>query len=119
VGIICIGSYRIVNRTYIRQRRLKTRKNIAVKLKEDLKKNSKAIVVHWDGKLLPTSKFIQHNRLPVIVTFQEQLIGVPKLDSGTGQNMANAVYELLNDWDLSTRVNVLTAVTLRLLIQEE
>ena len=62
---------------------------------------------------MPTSKFIQHDRLPVIVTLQdsEQLIGVPKLDSGTGQNMANAVYELLNDWDLSKRVNALCCDT--------
>jgi len=81
----------IINRTSIRQRRLQTRKNIAVKLKEDFQTNSRAIVVHWDDKLLPTSKFIQRDRLPVIVTLpdSEQLIGVPKLDSGTGENMAN------------------------------
>lgn len=81
----------IINRTSFRKRQ-QTRTNIAVKLKEDFKTNSKAIVVHLDGKRLPTSKYIQHDRFPVLVSFQgtEQLIGFPKLDSGTGQYMANA-----------------------------
>jgi hypothetical protein len=41
--------------------------NNAVKLKENFKVNSKVIVLHRDGKLLPTSKFIQHDRLPIII----------------------------------------------------
>ena len=61
------------------------------------------LTVHWDEKLLPdlTGKDLV-NCSPVLVsglnTFQ--ILGVPKLVSGTGEAQAAAVHQLLEDWGL-------------------
>jgi len=59
------------------------------------------LTVHWDGKLLKdlTGKELV-DRLHVIVSGLEtnQLLGVPKLISGTGEAQVTAVNQLLEDW---------------------
>jgi hypothetical protein len=65
------------------------------------------LTVHWDGKLLPESLGGKKvDRLPVIVTGQqvEQLLGVPKIEHGTGEAMAEATYRLLLSWGFVDRV---------------
>jgi len=55
-----------------------------------------------------TSK--QHvDRLPVIITGQgiSQLLGVPKIASGTGEAQASAIKDMLEEWDLCERVGAL------------
>lgn len=57
------------------------------------------LVVHWDGKILPEiTGRDKVDRLPIVVKQEdtEQLIGVPKLTSGTGNAIASSVFELLN-----------------------
>lgn len=60
-------------------------------------------MIHWDGKILPeiigTGKV---ERLPVLIAQNgvEQLLGVPKLEDGTGSNIATAVYNLLSEWNV-------------------
>ena len=48
------------------------------------------------------------DRLPVLITAvstgETQLLGVPKLTSGTGENQASAVYELLQEWRMDEKV---------------
>lgn len=46
------------------------------------------------------------DRLPIIVSHLNgsQLLGVPELSSGTGKNTANAVYDILRDWDIVNKV---------------
>lgn len=46
------------------------------------------------------------DRLPVIVsgTDKQQLLGVPKLSTGTGASQAEAVYKCLIDWGLQDNV---------------
>jgi hypothetical protein len=68
-------------------------------------------VVHWDGKLLPdtTGQNIDHvDRLPVLLSSlvdgKTKLLGVPKLNSGSGQAAADAVLDLLNSWQCSSLV---------------
>ena len=64
--------------------------------------------VHWDGKMLEDIAGIECvDRLPVIVSgFKtEQLLHVPKLASGTGENTANAVFSTLEEWKLLETVN--------------
>jgi len=59
------------------------------------------LVVHWDGKILPEITGIgEVDRLPVLVSGDgtEKLLGVPKVASGTSENEANAVYNLLQKW---------------------
>src|SRR6218665_102077 len=67
-------------------------------------KGSVPLVVHWDGKLLQDLTGKEHvDRLPVLVSGHgvNKLLGVSKLTSGTGENMAAAVYTLLQDWSVA------------------
>lgn len=63
--------------------------------------------MHWDGKLLPEIQGTKKvDRLPVVVTQEdtEQLIAVPKLISGTGEEIAKAVFDQLDIWQLIEKV---------------
>jgi len=66
------------------------------------------LIVHWDGKLLENLTSKQHvDRLPVIVTGDggfSQLLGVPRIASGTGEAQASAVKCVLEEWHLCERV---------------
>ena len=67
----------------------------------------KHLTVHWDGKLLEdiSGKEFVH-RLPVLFSGgdEEQLLGIAKIDRGTGKDMAYAVIEQLAEWDLNDKV---------------
>lgn len=63
--------------------------------------------MHWDGKLLPEITGANKvDRLPIVITHEdtEQLIAVPKLKSGTGDEIAKAVFDQLNGWQLINKV---------------
>ena len=72
------------------------------------------LVVHWDGKLLPdlmgTGSHEKVDRLPIIVSSssQEQLLNVPKLPSGAGHAMADAVVASLKSWRLTDHVKAMS-----------
>jgi hypothetical protein len=95
-----------ISRSSIRRRREMVRMDHAQNVKEQFK-GSASLVVHWDGKLLPDlcGKELV-DRLPVIVSGVgvNQLLGVPKLGSGTGEAQASAVAQLLSEWGLVDRV---------------
>lgn len=98
-----------INPSSIQRQREKFRAERAGKVKEGLKGNS-ALVVHWDGKMMEDLTSREHvDRLPVLVSGfgEEQLLGVPKLPSGTGQAQASAVLNSLDEWGLSARVAAL------------
>lgn len=89
----------------------RARENFRSQMAAELKNNlqvSEYLVVHWDGKLLPdllqTDQVV--DRLPVIISGvrTEQLLGVPKMESGTGANQAEAILEALRDWEVTDRV---------------
>lgn len=70
----------------------------------------RGVVAHWDGKLLPALTGNEKvDRLPVIVTVngKEKLLGVPLLTSGTGDEMATAIYNLLEENQLLDSVEAL------------
>ncbi|KMQ85762.1 adenylate kinase 9-like protein [Lasius niger] len=101
----------VFDRCKIRRHREHSRKETAETLKKLFKESDlDAVVVHWDGKLVPCmTHFTQHNvtvdRLPVIVISGdiEQLLGVPLIEAGTGRQQAVGIYELLNDWALTDK----------------
>lgn len=75
---------------------------------------STSYVLHWDGKIVPDlQNFANVDRLPVLVTFEgkEQLLGVPKIESGTGINQANCLYEMASDWGLYDGIQALCCNT--------
>lgn len=48
-------------------------------------------------------------RLPVLVTsssIEDQLLGAPKLNDGTGEVQASAVKEMLDKWDIAESVQL-------------
>jgi len=69
------------------------------------------LVVHWDGKILPEiTGFGEVGRLPVLVSGDgtEKLLGVSKVASGTSENEANAVYNLLQKIKVTVRVQAMS-----------
>ncbi|XP_044591358.1 uncharacterized protein LOC123269562 [Cotesia glomerata] len=97
-------SYRTIQRA-----RMIVRKEIAVGLKNDFKSHDK-YVIHWDGKLLQDivgSKSV--DRLSVLLTAfgVEQLLGVPKMDSGSAQNQTTAILRTSDEWGLSRYVKAM------------
>jgi len=74
--------------------------DISQQLKSKFNPNT-PLIVYWDRNLLKdlTGKELV-DCLPVIVSGLEtnQLLGVPKLISGTGEAQATAVNQLLEDW---------------------
>jgi hypothetical protein len=71
---------------------------------------SVSLTVHWDGKLmedLTSKENVDH--LPVLISGAgvEQLLGVPKLASGTGEAQAAAVITCLQDWGVVDRASAM------------
>ncbi|KAL4096532.1 hypothetical protein QTP88_021470 [Uroleucon formosanum] len=105
----------IINRSSIRSARIEFRKERAKKIRQDYNlANEETVVVHWDGKLLPalTGKGLV-DRLPIVasVNGHEQLLGVPALNTGTGSDQANAVYQTLVEWCLTENVQAFCSDT--------
>jgi len=98
----------IINRNSISRCRKHWRKNLGedfYKKFSDLDLDN--ITVHWDGKMLPalTSKE-KIDRLSVIIDYseQEQLLGIPSIPSGSGENQADAIFQLLEKWQIKENV---------------
>jgi hypothetical protein len=58
------------------------------------------LVAHFDSKLLPDSDGNLVDRMPVVVSGMniEKLLSIPKLPTGTGELMGNAVIQALQEW---------------------
>ncbi|GBN59895.1 hypothetical protein AVEN_215484-1 [Araneus ventricosus] len=72
------------------------------------------ITIHCDSKILPYIVGIEIvDRLPVIVSGygEEKILGVPKLPSGTRKNAAEAIYKILEQWDLVKQVIAMSSDT--------
>lgn len=65
------------------------------------------MVVHWDGKILPDlSGRNKIDRIAVLISYggTVKFLGAPKIESGTGQNIADAVYGVLVEWGIADKV---------------
>lgn len=99
-----------LSRSSIRRARKKARKETAESLRAEFSPEH-PLVVHWDGKILPEiCGRGEVDRLPVLVSGDgiEKLLGVPKLATGTGENEAKAVYDLVEQWQLSAKVQAMS-----------
>lgn len=99
----------VINRTSIRRQRNTIRQNSALASKKMfLDMNLNTVTVHWDGKMLPKycegGKYVE--RLAVIASANntEKLLGVPEVSTGTGEEISSAVYDVLKEWDLISKV---------------
>lgn len=83
----------------VHRMRRKHRETEARHLEEEAFQSPPPLVLHWDGKLIPsmTSSRILEERIAVVLTGAnfEELLGVPVSVDGTGKNVAAAVLKLL------------------------
>lgn len=95
----------ILNAQSIRQAGAGYRSQLAAEVKTTFVPDT-PLTVHCDGKILPDCDGTRVDRLAILVSGDgvQNLIGVPKLASGTGEAMASAVAEALDDWGLAERV---------------
>ena len=67
------------------------------------------------GKLLPASdaRESKEERLTIVISYgnKEQLIDVPRLESSSGSEHAQAVWNAIVDWDLENKVQILCCDT--------
>ncbi len=64
-------------------------------------------VLHFDGKLFPAlSGCNKEERIAIVVSGDktEKLLGVPKVDRGTGSLIANAAFSLVTEWQLQDKI---------------
>ena len=95
-----------INRNSIQRERTRHRATKASQLLSEFS-TSVPLTVHWDGKLMEDLTFKTHvDRLPVLISGfgVEQLLGVPKLPSGTGEVQANAVIRCLEEWGITDQI---------------
>ncbi|GBO19129.1 hypothetical protein AVEN_18384-1 [Araneus ventricosus] len=94
-----------INQNTIQRYREDFRKTKATRIKELFKENE------WDSKLLPALNVrdLKSERLPIIVTYkdEEKLLGVPKLENSSGEEQAMAVWNVLKDWGLEDKAQIL------------
>lgn len=101
-----------ISKSSLHRIRKEKRKERAEAIKIDFQNNvPHAVIVHWDGKLLPAidARKSQEERLPVVISYgnEEQLIAVTKMDNSTGKEQAHAVWAAISDWNLEDKVQVL------------
>ena len=107
----CIDEFSL-NRSSVRRCHQLDRSKRADELKANLKFNpEKPMVLHWDGKLMKDLTWDEKvDRLPILVSGSgmDQLLSIPKLHAGTGKAMADAVYEVVCDWDIKDRIKAIS-----------
>ncbi|KAK4316951.1 hypothetical protein Pmani_011929 [Petrolisthes manimaculis] len=96
-----------LNRSSIRRQRQQHRKSTSEEIRDKFDPKF-PLIVHWEGKLLPDligTDIV--DRLPVLLTGngQSQLLAVPKLTSGRGEDQARAIFSVLKDWKLQEKVH--------------
>lgn len=67
----------------------------SIRINFEFLKSTKGSVVHWDGKqMMNITTNVMNERLPVKITHlgKEQLLGVPEIEDGKGETIANAVF---------------------------
>lgn len=101
----------VINRSSIRRCRERLRRERAETIQQQFGSfELQAVVVHWDGKLLPavTGKETV-DRLAVVISSEDtkQMLGVPTLKAGTGREQADAVFQTLVEWDLTEMVKAI------------
>lgn len=105
----------IINRSTLRKMRQNNREEVAANVKQNYRlQSSEPCIVHFDGKILPALTGKEKvDRQPVIVSNKngDQLLGVPSLPNGKGQEISSAVYNTLESWGLLENVQAICCDT--------
>ncbi|GBM95461.1 hypothetical protein AVEN_55006-1 [Araneus ventricosus] len=104
-----------INRNTIQRYREDFRKTEATRIKELFKENEPSFICDMDNKLLPALNVrgLKSERLPIIVAYkdEEKLLGLPKLENSSGKEQAMAVWNVLKDWGLEDKAQILCSDT--------
>jgi hypothetical protein len=95
-----------INRSTIRRSRQQHRAKRTAELKAEFNAHG-PMVLHWDGKLMEDISGEQKvDRLPIVISASgvEKLLCIPKLASGTGQAMADAIFKVVSDWGVTDNI---------------
>ncbi|KAE9536730.1 hypothetical protein AGLY_006963, partial [Aphis glycines] len=106
----CNANNIAINRSIIRRNRVFLRQKVSDDIKVSFKPDC-PLTVHWDGKILPDITGKDNvDRLPILVSGDgvSKLLSVPKLESGTGKAISNAVIASLFDWSITDHVQSLS-----------
>ena len=97
-----------LSRNTIQRARVITRKVVAETQQATFEAEFRPLLLHWDGKLLPDIAGGKElvDRVAILVTGGqlEQLLAVPKIGHGTGEEQCNACIATLVDWNLKIMV---------------
>ena len=95
-----------MSRSSVRRSRRTGREALATNEKD--KSLNGPFLLHWDGKLLPDidGSKATVDRIAVLVTGNgdEKLLGIPKIERGTGEAQAKACLDTLEKWGISQQV---------------
>ena len=87
------------------------RNNVRAKNSEEMQSSfdqAKYCTIHWDGKImLSNDRSRKIDRLAVVATgpSEEFVLGIPELSSSTGEAQAEAVFQLMNEYNLTTTIS--------------
>jgi len=98
-----------INVTTIRRKRDKFLDSVAATIRENFKPDE-VLVVHWDGKIVPTLTGKDSvDRQAVVVSGKQtsQLLGAPAMTVSTGKAIGETVAQLLRDWGLVDKVKAM------------
>ena len=99
-----------LSRSTIRRKRMKGRVEQDEAVRAEFHPEC-SLVIHWDGKILPEIVGAGHvDRLPVLVSGEgvDKLLGVPKLPAGTAKYAANAVFSMIERWNITDKVQAMS-----------
>lgn len=97
----------VISRSTLRRQRRAIREKISNDIKQTFISHV-PLTIHWDGKIMPDITGNENvDRLPILVSGggKSKLLGVPKLASGSGEHVADAVVKCLQDWNLLDSVH--------------
>jgi len=100
----------VLNRESIRKARRQHRETAAKELQASFTPNC-LLIIHWDGKMLPALESKESvERLAVLVSGDRvmKLLGVPKLPNGTREAEAIAVFNLVQECNLTDRIKFMS-----------
>lgn len=99
----------VLNKSSINRQRKDLRESAASGIKESFKPNT-MLTVHWDGKLMADlTGNDKVDRLPILVSTMgdQKLLDIPKLTTGSGQVIAQALYSAIKEWKLENLVRAM------------
>lgn len=111
-----------VSRATMERYRKKNRTRAARTIKKKFIKQfgSRPCIIHWDGKLLSDTTNLnvalrkkKVDRIAITVTSNKKskLLGIPKIENGTGLRMAESVFDEITKWELTNVVGMCTDTT--------